>query len=660
MPMPPAEKPSGSRVVTLLPSPREAAQRALVYRRRRAERPRERGLRIAAFVGTLLVHLLVLVGAILGPAYELVEPPPQNAEPLQVRLITHAPEPPPPPPVRGLPPRKPGPTHRGSAVPNAPRRVERSAAAPAVAALQPVPVPAPQPPVITVTAEPATIKLAPVAAPRPPASLPRPKPSPELKPVPLAGEPPQVALDTPPVPKPVPPKFQPEPMRKPQPEGNQPLQTPPSLTLPELPAQAPPAVSAPSIALDATPPKPAVTPSTMALAQPESPASPPTQELEAVPLPAQPAPQVNLQPQLSAPAPSVPRERTQVQAPTIRLAEPELAPVSAAEQAPSVQVERPAAPSLDTRTIQAPRPSLPAIARPQLSVASEPSSSRGEEAAKAPAANSEAQASSVAAPENAAAESSAKGAQESSAPQTTPQGSETATPGQPEGTANAAPSANANANGQATPSPAHGRGSEGEGKLGEHAQAGAAEGAEKGRFGSYIQLQPHGDTQIMEHRAPNIGYRPTRFEQDWTPEGESSIDTALRRAVEKTTIKHTFHLPRGVRVECKLLPLMPVALFGCDNPDPPPRPVADKVYERMHLAPANPLLPLADATGAPASAATAAVPIKLDDSAECAAARVAGGPLPPGCATEAAAPVRPALAAPARSSSSWVPASDQF
>jgi hypothetical protein len=157
----------------------------------------------------------------------------------------------------------------------------------------------------------------------------------------------------------------------------------------------------------------------------------------------------------------------------------------------------------------------------------------------------------------------------------------------------------------------------------------------------------------MNHGSPNIGYRPTRFDKDWTPEGESSIDTALRRAVEKTTVSHTFHLPRGVRVECSLHPLLPSALFGCRNPDPPPVPVADKVYDRLHMAPANPV-----AAPTPLSAASAPAPIRLDNSALCATAHVAGAPPPPGCET-VTLPVQ--LAHPAAASSgSWVPASDQF
>ena len=132
-------------------------------------------------------------------------------------------------------------------------------------------------------------------------------------------------------------------------------------------------------------------------------------------------------------------------------------------------------------------------------------------------------------------------------------------------------------------------------------------------------MKPRGDTEVMHRSTPNIGYKPTRFEGEWTPYGESSIDTALRRAVEKTTVEHTFHLPRGIRVKCAVKPLLPIALFGCANPDPPPAPVASKLYDRLHLAPANPVAaptPVADTAPAPAP------PLKLDNAAECAAPRL--------------------------------------
>ena len=246
-------------------------------------------------------------------------------------------------------------------------------------------------------------------------------------------------------------------------------------------------------------------------------------------------------------------------------------------------------------------------------------------------------------------------AEVSRAPDATEQGSDTATVGEPATAASTAPVSSA----VPSTTPAQGSASGharslAAGKLGGD-RPGAAQGAEHGAVGDYVQLKPTGDTEIMRHRRPDIGYKPTRFEQAWTPEDESSVDTALRRAVEKTTVKHTFHLPRGVRVECAVKPLLPIALFGCSNPDPPPAPVAASAYAPLHLAPAAPLA----AASAPAPAASVPTPmVKFDNAAECAAARLAGGPPPPGCTADlpSATPVR----LPAPTSSSWVPASDQF
>ncbi len=100
---------------------------------------------------------------------------------------------------------------------------------------------------------------------------------------------------------------------------------------------------------------------------------------------------------------------------------------------------------------------------------------------------------------------------------------------------------------------------------------------------------------------------------------------------------------------------MPVALLGCGGADPPPAPVAQNLYDRLNL----PNQPGGSVPVAPAPAASAAAPARvvLDNGAQCAAARVAGGPPPPGCP-----PTEPVVKryVPAASSSSWVPASDQF
>ncbi|MGA0588612.1 hypothetical protein ACO2Q2_16010 [Dyella sp. KRB-257] len=658
----------------MLESPREAAERARVYRRGTRQKPRDRGLRAVALIGSLLLHLVVLIGAVLGPAYVPPPLPEHPGDALQVRLIEKKKdEPPPPPPVRGTPPKERGPVHRGSAARVAMRTAWADAATPAlpaVPAVEPVPVPTLQPPVIDVSRRssvPAPQKA--VAAPPPPLSLPAPAPTPELAPVPLAAAPPTITLDTPPAAKPVPPAFQPEPPRKPQLEGNRPIPPPASLALPELPAQAPPTFAPPTVALDPRVP-PAVAPASVVLAHPQvAAAAPPVPELQPMPLPAQAAPQVKLQPQISAPAPIVvATERPRVQAPaiTVAAAEPQLEAVPVAPLAPSL-IEQPRAPASAAPKLDLPAPAAAiAVARPAIAPAPAAEAPKPAAPATAPAASAapaieksaanQVPASAPVAAEARAADrpSAAVGERDAStAPDATPQGSDTATPGSPTGKEPSTPVIGPDGS-LVLPAPGQGTGSS---EPAGSTAGNAATGASSGQPGDYIQLKPHGDVQIMEHRAPNLGYKPTRFEQDWAPEGESSIDTALRHAVEKTTMKHTFHLPRGVRIECVAMPLFPMALFGCHNPDPPAKPLTRQIYQRLNL----PSVPLAPPPPAPAVsvAKPAAAPILLDNSVQCATARIAGGPLPPGCAATGNAPPKP-LATPARASSSWVPASDQF
>ena len=637
----------------MLSSPRAAAARASVYRRRNRENPRERGIRVIAAVGALLLHLIFLFAFVLGPAY-VVKPPPESKEQfLQVRLI-EAPEPPPPPPVLGTPPKELGPRHQGRASQSVSSSQNSASMRVAVAAAQPTPA---QPVVAQALKSAASIPK-PVAAPTPPVSLPKPAPVPQLQPIPLAGEPPTISLPTPSLQPPVPPKFQPESVRRPQLEGTRPQPPPASLALPELPMQAPPPMTISSIALNTTVPKSSA-PASVTPARADIPAAPPVPELQPIPLPAQPAPTVNLKAQLSVPSPTVPREKPQLQAPKIQVAEAELAAVPLAPAAPAqVQLPVPTVKIEDVNKASAPT-IQPSIERPQLSAPPEVATASAQSPSTA---SKPVESTSPAASEQpATAPNSSQAGTErdvSTAPNAIPLGSDTATPGVPNGVATAPES---EGNHSIGPEPKPGQGSangvggneQGPGQVGGN-QPGAAEGAKQGALGGYVQLKPQGDTGVMGHGTPNIGYKPTRFDSDWTPEGESSVDTALRHAVEKTTVAHTFHLPRGVRVECKVVPLLPMALFGCDNPDPPPAPVAAKVYDRLHLAPANPV-----AAPTPAiSTAAPVTPLKLDNSVQCAEARVAGGPPPPGCEA-ITLPVK--LAHPAgSSSSSWVPASDQF
>jgi len=642
------ERESVSRLTVTLPSPKSAAESAFVYRRRRTERPHERWLRILALVSALIVHLVFLFGAVLGSAYEMEQSEEANT-PLVVRLIEKPKEePPPPPPVRGTPPKQVGPVHKGNAS-NAPRTAKQSSSSTRTnTELSPVPVPALQTPVIAEAPTASAPKPTITAAPLPPVSVPKPAPTETLQPVPAAPEPPQVTLETPPAAKPAPPKFQPEPVRKPQAEGNQPPPPPASMAIEELPPQSAPTVTPPAIAMEKAVPantRPSIAPVTRA----EEPVAPPEPEMQAVPLPAQAAPTVNLQPQPSTVTAVVPREQPKVESPAIRVEEPELEAVPLPPN-PQPSLERPQAPRL-----QAVAPTAiavdnkPAIARPQISVETPAEAPANQPSAASSPSSSQAQnASSAQASATGNQASQSTGEQGvSSAPNATPQGSNTGTPGQPNGTNPSTATTQGNGLNLSLPP---GQGS-GQGSKGQGSPSGQGE---QGVTGTYVQLKPHGNTEIMSHGTPNIGYEATRFEKDWTPEGESSIDTALRHAVEKTTLRHTFNLPRGVRVECVVMPLFPVALFGCGDGNPPPKPVDDVVYDKMKLAPTNPLVPPAPSTtGAPTMAT-----VKLDNSAQCAAARVAGGPLPPGCTNldPVTVPTGPARS----SSASWVPASDQF
>ncbi|MEO6800991.1 MAG: hypothetical protein ABI178_13725 [Rhodanobacter sp.] len=639
----------------LLDSPLAAATRGRVNRRQGRLLPPERARRVLAMVGALLVHVFFLLGFVLGPAIEPTPPPPPPELALQVRLV-EPPEPPPPPPVRGTPPRERGPRHQGRRSPPTPS-TEASANTEAVTAPAPMPAPAAAAQSLQTRAP----MPKPLATPPPPVSLPAPAPLPLPKPVSPAGEPPALAVQLPtPVP-PTPPKFQPEPVRAPQAEGNRPILSPSSLVLSNVTTPAP--LNLPAMAMHVEMPK-AVAPVSVAPV-PQPPAAPEVPRVQPLPLPAQPAPIVMQQTPVSAPAETTPTLLPQPQAPAITLGATEIQ-VAPATVEPS---PTPATPVPSTRidldqSARAPA-TQPATLQPSISapttIANVSAPTPSPTATTAPKASATPASTGTATPnqDDAATRAVDVANDASRAPDATPQGSDNATVGEPAGVGNAPPTTASSdtsttplttAAGKSTGKPA---GLSGVGKAGRN-QPGAREGEQHGAVGDYVQLKPRGDTEIMRHGEPNIRYQATRFDKDWTPEGESSIDTALRRAVEKTTVKRMLHLPRGVRVECDVKPLLPISLFSCHNPDPPAVPLPEKIYDRLNVGPAEPLAPATSSPQAPAPTPM----IKFDNSAECSAARVAGGPLPPGCAPDAQ-PV-PMTHAPASSSSSWVPASDQF
>ena len=604
LPPDPADAPrSGTRAQVLLNSPLAAAPRMLGYQAWRRPQPPMLWRRVIGWTGSLLAQLIFLFAFVLGPAYE---PPPAQEVPaakMQLRFV----EVPDVTPPKGEVPRKVGPVHRGSGAPT--RRIASTAAA-RRSASTPV-MPAKQ-----------------VAAPAPAPSLPQ--TAADLRPVQTAVQTPPITLPTPSMQPPVPPKFQPKPLRAPQLEGNQPIPPPPSLALPEVPTPAAPTMAMPTPALDRVAPvaaRPVLAPAMAVTLPPTAPDA----AMPAVPVVAAQAPAVNLDATaLTKPAAPAPRQLAKPQAPQIEVpAEQPLAAIPQATALPQVAVA-PAPP-----TVRLHAPAAPAKLGHLAPVEVAPAADEAAIASKAKA-----------------AETGKVAADVSTAPNARPTGSDTATPGVPQGSA--ATAATGHQGSASTPAPGAGQAKGLIAPPGTSPQPGA-NGAEP----DYVQLKPTGNTTIMEHKIKGIDYKPTKLDPYWTPLGESSVDTALRRAAEKTTIKHTFHLPRGIRIECKVMPLVPVALLGCSNPDPPPPPQPQKLYDRLNLPTpkggAVPQVAPAATTNAPAPTA----PVQLGDAALCAAARVSGGPLPPGCPPpDTPSTIKPVHPAPA--SSSWAPASDQF
>ena len=188
------------------------------------------------------------------------------------------------------------------------------------------------------------------------------------------------------------------------------------------------------------------------------------------------------------------------------------------------------------------------------------------------------------------------------------------------------------------------------------------QGDKKGQVGAYVELKPKGNLVPQSGTRVHIDYKATRFDDAWTPKGESSVDTAIRRGAEAATARGTINLPRGIRIDCVAGPgnaggamKQAVSLFtlGCGG-DPPPKPVnQDELAKNQRMAPAKPLsdnLPPAN------SATVAAAPVVLDNTALCTTARVTGGPLPAGCEPS----IKINVPVPSAASGSWVPASDQF
>lgn len=129
----------------------------------------------------------------------------------------------------------------------------------------------------------------------------------------------------------------------------------------------------------------------------------------------------------------------------------------------------------------------------------------------------------------------------------------------------------------------------------------------------YVQRLPQGDMQIMQHKS-SIPYKATRFDDVWD-KNTDPIDSALQKLVDKTTVKKTINLPKGVRIHCAITIIPP---FGGCGGDPPPAPSAKDGDERLSMAPAK---PIAEGIAVPTPPSIAA----------CIAMYRAGKPLAYGC-----------------------------
>jgi len=132
----------------------------------------------------------------------------------------------------------------------------------------------------------------------------------------------------------------------------------------------------------------------------------------------------------------------------------------------------------------------------------------------------------------------------------------------------------------------------------------------------YVQGMPRGDTRIMRHDSP-VKYQATRFDKDWGNGSSNAIDDVLQKAVDKTTVKHTFNFGHGIHVHCGVS--LAMLAGGCGG-DPPPPPSPKDGDVRLNMAPA----PLAPNPNAP----------KPPPLSKCIALYRAGKPLADGCPSD--------------------------
>ncbi|MHC1479659.1 hypothetical protein ACYJW8_05365 [Frateuria aurantia] len=626
---------------------------------------RERMVRsVLAWVISLLLHLMFAFGVLFAPV-DRPEPPAEHDQALLVQLL------PPPPPAGGKrgsgTPRRHGP-HRGTgsrvASGHSSERIGGSSHQAATAAAHPG---RPEPHRTSAVAGQPTaaadrMRMLPMATAA--IQLPRPARLPTAAPQPISVAP--VALHAV-VAAPV---IQPE--RPPRAEGNQPMPSPQVAVAPVVPAATPVAVAPAKLKLQlpATPMVTAAAPVMAPVTPASAVASAPEQTGMASTPPAVTVTLARASVQLSSP-------RTESPVVAVQVAAPEPLPTPVPTELPAL----PAHPSGVSADLTLPQdqpaaPADPGVAMPAIAIAPVPAVEPAATTSPAAPADSASRTMGQKAPaENTGSRAGASAAAASGASGTTSAGAE-----QDDGLTPSAADAMSTGHSGAAAAAQSGQGREaGGGDL--HGQAGGVAGgqpggqlggqlggqgktmpspsAPPGAPGHYISLRTPASTDVSVSRSVSIEYHRTRFDKDWVPDNENALDTLSRRIEEKLESHHKLHLPGGVSFHCDtgapsgsatqgLGALLP---FGCHGEAPPPASARDG-DARLNQAPARALGGPATATSAPALPSPVVAPI--DSTAMCATARIAGGPLPPGCPSREVHRPVPA------SSTSWAPALDQF
>lgn len=139
--------------------------------------------------------------------------------------------------------------------------------------------------------------------------------------------------------------------------------------------------------------------------------------------------------------------------------------------------------------------------------------------------------------------------------------------------------------------------------------------ASTARTPDFVAQRPQGDDKVMKHDQP-LKYTETRFDADWAPVRENILQQGLRKTLDAVTVKKTFDLGNGARINCGFA----IIFLSCggDPPAPPPKKDGDK---RLNMPPANPLVPGMN-------------PPPPMDIKECIEVYRKGQPLPQACPTD--------------------------